>query len=102
MSKLARVQIEEMIPATAAPFGVRYMFDEDPDGSYGWVNRAAGDLLTASRPEERAKLITSFRTRFILEYFGEEVEADWECANCDACDQFGKHRISRRAAAAAQ
>ena len=26
------------------------------------------------------------RTRFILEYFGEEVEQDWRCANCDACD----------------
>ncbi|HZI67585.1 MAG TPA: hypothetical protein VFF17_13560 [Thermoanaerobaculia bacterium] len=66
MSKLARVQIEEMIPATAAPFGVRYMFDEDPDGSYGWVNRAAGDVLTASKPDERAQLLTSFGTRFIL------------------------------------
>ncbi|HVE65495.1 MAG TPA: hypothetical protein VNC59_02860, partial [Thermoanaerobaculia bacterium] len=64
--RLARVQIEEMIPATAAPFGVRYMFDEDPDGSYGWVNRAAGDLLTASRPDERAQLLTSYGTRFIL------------------------------------
>ena len=27
------------------------------------------------------------RTRFILEHFGEEVEADWRCGNCDACDQ---------------
>ena len=66
MSKLARVQIEEMIPATAAPFRVRYMFDEDPDGSYGWVNRAAGDVLTASKPDERARLLTSYGTRFIL------------------------------------
>jgi ATP-dependent DNA helicase RecQ len=26
------------------------------------------------------------RTRFILEYFGEEVDAEWQCGNCDACD----------------
>lgn len=66
ISRLARVQVEEMIPATAAPFGVRYMFDEDPDGSYGWVNRAAADVLTASKPDERAQLLTAFGTRFIL------------------------------------
>jgi ATP-dependent DNA helicase RecQ len=27
------------------------------------------------------------RTRFILEYFGEEVDASWKCGNCDACDE---------------
>ncbi|MEJ7813315.1 MAG: ATP-dependent DNA helicase RecQ [Gemmatimonadaceae bacterium] len=27
------------------------------------------------------------RTRYILEYFGEVVEADWRCAHCDACDE---------------
>src|SRR6478609_1465973 len=26
------------------------------------------------------------RTRYILEYFGEEVDADWRCHHCDACD----------------
>ena len=26
------------------------------------------------------------RTRAILDYFGEEVEPDWRCRNCDACD----------------
>jgi ATP-dependent DNA helicase RecQ len=26
------------------------------------------------------------RTRLILEYFGEPVDADWRCNNCDACD----------------
>jgi ATP-dependent DNA helicase RecQ len=62
------------------------------------------------RLQDRAKLRAMIRycqsaqcrTRFILEYFGEEVEGDWECSNCDACDQFGKHRIARRAAAVAQ
>jgi ATP-dependent DNA helicase RecQ len=26
------------------------------------------------------------RTRYILEYFGEDVAGDWRCGNCDACD----------------
>jgi ATP-dependent DNA helicase RecQ len=26
------------------------------------------------------------RTRYILEYFGEQVDADWRCHYCDACD----------------
>jgi hypothetical protein len=64
--KLARVQIEELIPATAAPFGVRYLFDEDPDGSYGWVNRIAGEVLTASKPEERARLVRLYGGRWAL------------------------------------
>ncbi|MDQ5872000.1 MAG: hypothetical protein M3547_07295, partial [Acidobacteriota bacterium] len=66
MSKLARIQVEEMIPATAAPFGVRYIFDEDPDGSYGWVNRVAAEVLTASKPDERAQLLSAFGARWIL------------------------------------
>jgi hypothetical protein len=66
VSKLARVQIEEMIPATGAPFGVRYLFDEDPDGSYGWVNRIAGEVLTASNPHERARLLRLFGGRWSL------------------------------------
>ena len=27
------------------------------------------------------------RTRVVLEYFGEDVEGEWRCENCDACDQ---------------
>ena len=46
------------------------------------------------RIQDRAKLRAMInycqsaqcRTRFILEYFGEEVDAGWRCGNCDACD----------------
>jgi hypothetical protein len=65
-AKLARIQVEELIPATGAPFGIRYLFDEDPDGSYGWVNRIAGEVLTASGPEERARLLSAFGARWVL------------------------------------
>ena len=29
---------------------------------------------------------TRCRSRFILEYFGEEVDGEWRCGQCDACD----------------
>jgi len=29
---------------------------------------------------------TQCRTRYILEHFGEEVDAEWRCHNCDACE----------------
>ena len=55
----------------------------------------------ARRLQDRAKLramvqycqTAQCRTRFILEYFGEEVESAWECGNCDACDAMAKWRV---------
>jgi ATP-dependent DNA helicase RecQ len=38
------------------------------------------------------------RTRYILEYFGEDVEPDWECGNCDACDEMARWSARRIAA----
>ena len=58
------------------------------------------------RLQDRVKLRTMInycqsaqcRTRFILEYFGENVDADWRCGACDACeDALG---LSRRHTAA--
>jgi ATP-dependent DNA helicase RecQ len=57
----------------------------------------------ARRVQDRAKLramvqycqTAQCRTRFILEYFGEEVEPDWECSNCDACDAMSRWRIRK-------
>ena len=48
----------------------------------------------ARREQDRAKLRAVVRycqsalcrTRFLLEYFGEAVDADWVCGNCDTCD----------------
>jgi len=39
---------------------------------------------------------TKCRTRTILEYFDEEVEDDWSCGNCDACDGIvvGRRRVT--------
>ena len=46
------------------------------------------------REQDRAKLramvaycqSAQCRSRYILQYFGEPVEDDWECGNCDMCD----------------
>jgi ATP-dependent DNA helicase RecQ len=40
------------------------------------------------------------RTRYILEYFGEAFSPDWECGNCDACDEMAKWSAKRIAAMA--
>ena len=60
------------------------------------------------RIQDRAKLRAMInycqsaqcRTRFILEYFGEDVEPGWECGNCDACD--GEMAVVRRRVSVAQ
>jgi hypothetical protein len=66
VAKFARVQVEEMIPATGAPFGVRAIFDADPDGSYGWFNRLAGEALTISTPIEKTRLLRAFGAKWVL------------------------------------
>ena len=60
------------------------------------------------RIQDRAKLRAMInycqsaqcRTKYILEYFGEDFQPDWECGNCDACD--GIEIASRRRYAVAQ
>jgi ATP-dependent DNA helicase RecQ len=59
------------------------------------------------RARDQAKLRTIIgysqtagcRTRYILEYFGEEVEGEWRCRNCDACDEIDRweERATERA-----
>ena len=63
----------------------------------------------ARREQDRAKLrmmvaycqSARCRTRFLLEYFGEPVDAEWVCGHCDACDaQVAYSERARRAAVA--
>ena len=70
--RLARVQIEELVPATGAPFGIRYVFDADPDGSYGWYNRLAEEALAASSPEEQSRILRLFGARWLVHEQDEE------------------------------
>jgi ATP-dependent DNA helicase RecQ len=57
------------------------------------------------RVQDRAKLraMVSYcqsarcRTRYILEYFGESVDPEWACGNCDACDSMAQWKARRRA-----
>ena len=71
IATFARVQIEELIPVTASPFGIRYLFDADPDGSYGYYNRLANEVLSASDPAQSARFLRAFGGRWALE---EEAE----------------------------
>ena len=58
-----------------------------------------------ARDQQKLQAIVDFaqtahcRTRYILEYFGEDVDPDWRCHNCDACDAM--EAWTRRKAAAA-
>jgi len=70
----------------------------------------SADLLDYEerRARDQAKLrsIIAFcqtancRTRYILEYFGEAFSPDWECSNCDACDEMARWSARRIAAMA--
>ncbi len=69
--KVARALTEELVPATGQAFGVAYVFDHDPDGSYGWYNRFASEAAQASPPLERSRILRAFGARFALAGEGE-------------------------------
>ena len=56
----------------------------------------------ARREQDRGKLRAMVRycqsarcrTRFLLEYFGEAIDADWVCGNCDRCDAQQAHAMT--------
>ena len=56
---------------------MRYVFDADPDGSYGWFNRLAEEALGASTPEERSRLLRDLGARWVLADEGEPIR---DCA----------------------
>jgi len=66
LANLARVLVEELVPLTGARFGVKYLFENDPDGSYGYYNRLASQALDASTPEEKSRLLKAYGARWVL------------------------------------
>jgi hypothetical protein len=70
-SAAARARIERMVPLTGAAFGVRSLFDQDPDGSYGYYNRIAGEAAAASAPEAQDRLLRAFGARWVLAHEGD-------------------------------
>jgi hypothetical protein len=67
VAKLARIQIEELVPQTGAPFGVTYAFDSDPDGSYGYYDRLCEEAMAAATPAEKSRLLRLYGARWVLE-----------------------------------
>ncbi|MEO6325720.1 MAG: hypothetical protein ABIT01_20315 [Thermoanaerobaculia bacterium] len=45
LTAIARVQTSQGWAATGSPFGLRYAYDQDPDGSYTILNRMATDVV---------------------------------------------------------
>jgi len=72
MSRVARILVEQLVPLTGAPFGARSVFENDPDGSYGYFNRLASEAADASPPEGRDRLLILFGARWALAEDGEE------------------------------
>ncbi len=70
--RTARVMLEQLVPATASEFGASYLFETDPDGSYGFYNRLAGEVADASTPAERDRLLSAYGARWALADEGEE------------------------------
>jgi hypothetical protein len=70
-SAAARARIERLVPLTGATFGVRSLFDQDPDGSYGYYNRIAGEAAAASTPEAQDRLLHVFGARWVLAHEGD-------------------------------
>ncbi|HTR04746.1 MAG TPA: hypothetical protein VMN82_16280 [Thermoanaerobaculia bacterium] len=71
-SRVARILVEQLVPATGSPFGARYLFENDPDGSYGFFNRVASEAAEASTPSERDRLLRLYGGRWVLAPEGEE------------------------------
>jgi hypothetical protein len=71
-AKTARVILEELVPATGSQWGARYLFDNDPDGSYGFYNRIANEAADASTAEERDRLLRLYGARWALALEDEE------------------------------
>ena len=46
LTDVARAQLRQGWALTAAPWGIRYAYDPDPDGSYSYLDRMARDLLS--------------------------------------------------------
>ena len=71
-SRIARIIVEQLVPATGSPFGARYLFENDPDGSYGFFNRVASEAAEASNPLQRDRLLGLYGARWVLAPEGEE------------------------------
>jgi hypothetical protein len=59
LTSVARAQLRQGWALTAAPWGLRYAFDPDPDGSYSYLDRIARDVLSRRDWPEKLKWLRS-------------------------------------------
>ncbi len=62
----ARALAQELLPSTGQAFGLSYLFDRDPDGSYGWFNRLSDEAAHASTDAEKSRLLRVGGARWAL------------------------------------
>jgi hypothetical protein len=59
LTDVARAQLRQGWALAAAPWGLRYAYDPDPDGSYSYLDRMARDLLSVRDWPGRLKWLRS-------------------------------------------
>jgi hypothetical protein len=57
---------QEIWPLTGLPDGVAYAFDTDPDGSYGFLDRAMREALDSAAPDGQSRILRNASVRFYL------------------------------------
>ncbi len=57
---------QEIWPLTALPDGAAYAFDTDPDGSYGFLDRAMREALVSASAEARSRILRNASVRFYV------------------------------------
>jgi len=56
----------ELWPLTGIPDGIRYAWDKDPDGSYGFLDRVFFEAIASKPPAERARLLSAASVRWTI------------------------------------
>jgi hypothetical protein len=66
VSELIFAGRQEIWPLTALPDGVAYSFDADPDGSYGFLDRAMREALSSASAEAQSRILRNASVRFYV------------------------------------
>ncbi len=78
---------EELWPLTGIPDGIRYSYDKDPDGSYGFLDRVFYEALASKPKTEKARLLPAASVRWAITaspatFPGFRPRAETEIAGC--------------------
>jgi hypothetical protein len=66
ISSVTLAQLLQGWSQTGAPYGIRYAYDQDPDGSYSLLDRMARDMLVSRSWDVRLKWLRSAGVRGVI------------------------------------